>query len=76
VNREAEALETIDRFGIERLPFGDQQPLTLAKLRAHTPLKLPDCCVLAAAMETGAGLATFDATLARVAQDHGIVVTQ
>jgi hypothetical protein len=31
--------------------------------------------VLAAAVETGAGLATFDATLARVAEEHGVPVT-
>jgi len=76
VKREGEALQTIERFGIEQLPFGDEQPLTLARLRASTPLKLPDCCVLAGAMQIGARLATFDATLARVAREHGVSVTQ
>lgn len=75
VNRESEALATIDALGIEQLPFSDRQPVVLARLRASTPLKLPDCCVLAAALQTGATLATFDTTLARVATEHGVTVT-
>ena len=72
VHREDEALETIDRLGIEQLPFGAQQPLALAKLRASTPLRLPDCCVLAAAIDAGARLATFDDKLARIAREQGV----
>lgn len=44
------------------------------RLRATTRLKLPACCVLAAALETDATLATFDATLARAAVEHGVTV--
>ncbi len=76
VGREVEAMRTLDALGIERLSIGDQQPLALAKLRADTPLKLPDCCVLAAAIETGATLATFDTSLAKVASEHGVTVAQ
>ena len=72
VQREDEALETIERLGIEQLPFGADQPLALAKLRASTSLKLPDCCVLAAAIEAGARLATFDDKLARIARERGV----
>ena len=54
---------------------GHRRPaLALARLRADTSLRMPDCCVLAAALETGASLATFDATLARVASERGVVV--
>lgn len=74
LHREAEALQAIERLGIEQLPFGPQQPIALAKLRADTVLRLPDCCVLAAAIETGARLATFDDRLARVASDQGVEV--
>lgn len=74
VNREDEASQTIEGLGIERLTIGDHQPQTLARLRATTRLRLPDCCVLAAALETDATLATFDATLARVAVEHGVTV--
>ena len=68
--------ERIATMGIEQLPAPAEQPLTLAKLRASTSLKLPDCCVLAAAIETGATLATFDATLAKAAPEHGVAVAQ
>ncbi len=68
--------ERIATMGIEQLPVPTEQPLALAKLRASTSLKLPDCCVLAAAMESGATLATFDATLAKVASEHGVSLAQ
>lgn len=76
VSREAEAIRTIEALGIERLRISTEQPLALAKLRASTSLKLPDCCVLVAAIETGATLATFDATLAKAASEHGVTVAQ
>lgn len=68
--------DRIAAIGIEQLPVPVEQPLALARLRARTPLKLPGCCALAAAMETGASLATFDDTLARVAREHGVSVSQ
>jgi predicted nucleic acid-binding protein len=47
----------------------------LAELRAHTGLKLPDCCVLLTAERHGpAEIATFDARLARVAVERGLAV--
>ena len=47
----------------------------LAELRAHTGLKLPDCCVLLTAERHGpAEIATFDTRLARVAVERGLVV--
>jgi predicted nucleic acid-binding protein len=74
--REDHYRDRVAAIGIEQLRIPIEQPLALARLRATTPLKLPDCCVLAAAMETGASLATFDAILARVAPEHGVAVTQ
>ena len=73
VGREAEALRIIETLGIATAPVTDQ-PLALARLRAETSLRLPGCCVLAAALETGASLATFDVTLARGAAERGVVV--
>lgn len=47
----------------------------LAELRAHTGLRLPDCCVLLTAERHGpAEIATFDARLARAATERGLVV--
>jgi predicted nucleic acid-binding protein len=40
-------------------------PLQLAKLRAATNCKMPDCCVLATAANRHAPVATFDERLAR-----------
>jgi predicted nucleic acid-binding protein len=48
------------------------EPLILAELRATTGLRMPDCCVLAVAQQTGLPLATFDAQLTRVATSLGL----
>jgi predicted nucleic acid-binding protein len=47
----------------------------LAEIRANTGLTMPDCCVLLAAERIAAPtLATFDARLATVAAERGLVV--
>jgi predicted nucleic acid-binding protein len=46
----------------------------LAALRAGTGLKLPDCCVLQAAEQAHAGIATFDDRLAAAARELGVDV--
>lgn len=46
----------------------------LASLRAETQLKLPDCCVILAAAQSGAAVLTFDRRLAAVAQRLAIRV--
>lgn len=71
--------EVIDRARIESLGvdvhrYGDDAPLRLARLRASTGLKFPDCCVLATAIDNGATLATFDHRLADAARERGIEV--
>ena len=40
----------------------------LAQIRARIGMRLPDCCVLLAATEAGAVVATFDDQLARAAE--------
>ncbi len=60
--------------GIQITPHDQDEPLRLAELRAKTGLKLPDCCVLDAAISNSASLATFDQTLAAAAVRHGISV--
>jgi predicted nucleic acid-binding protein len=47
-------------------------PMTLAELRATTGLRMPDCCVLHAALRERAKLATFDARLAAAASSVGV----
>lgn len=61
----------IERAGVRELARQAGEAQALAVLRVSTGLKIPDCCVLAAADQHGARLATFDDRLARVARDRG-----
>lgn len=61
-------------LGVQDLGLSDGAPGRLAVLRATTGLKLPDCCVLLAAEQDQAELATFDERLASVARERGIRV--
>ncbi|GAA5151450.1 hypothetical protein GCM10025768_17810 [Microbacterium pseudoresistens] len=69
-----EALEDIAQIGVERHEPRRDEPLRAARLRAQTRLGLPDCFVLAAAIEHEATLATFDKRLADTARAHGVTV--
>lgn len=57
------------RLGIEELPTGAGASGRLATLRASTKLKMPDCCVLLAALDHKATLASFDASLLAAARE-------
>ncbi|WP_156401963.1 hypothetical protein [Agromyces sp. Soil535] len=48
----------------------------LARLRVETALKLPDCCVLDAAMSNGAAMATFDERLASAGASLGVTLIE
>lgn len=52
----------------------DNASVRLAQIRADTNLKMPDCCVLLAAEQAGATLATFDERLASTARSRGLLV--
>ena len=52
------------------------EPLRLAELRVRTGLKLPDCCVLSAALSTRSALATFDDRLAVAARELGVEIVE
>lgn len=60
--------------GIVVAPHDDGEPLRLAEARAHSGLKLPDCCVLDLALHHQATLATFDEALASAARRLGVRV--
>jgi predicted nucleic acid-binding protein len=70
----AEAEEALERIAVHELPFGHQASPRLAGLRVETGLKLPDCCVLLAAEEHHAGIASFDRDLCRCACELRIPV--
>lgn len=69
-----DARAALDRLGVVDLGLGPEAPARLARLRADTGRRLPDCCVLLAAQEQEGAVASFDHDLARTAEDLGIEV--
>lgn len=72
LDRARNALLQLQIIGV---PVDDTASVRLAQIRAETNLKLPDCCVLLAAEQAGATLATFDERLASTARSRGLLVT-
>jgi toxin FitB len=83
----AEALVTPARLGhleevesalvaldIQEVPLGSGASGRLAEMRGELGLKMPDCCVLLAAQNNEAALATFDTPLISAAGKLGISV--
>jgi len=69
------AVTALAQLRVQSVPLGDNGPVRLAMLRAETSLKMPDCCVLLAAEQSGASqLATFDDRLCAAAQARGFDV--
>lgn len=64
----------IAELGVIVLPPPPESGVKLAQLRAQTSLKLPDCCVILAAQQSDARIATFDVRLAREAERLGFDV--
>ena len=69
-----DARQALEGLAVQELPLAAGASRRLAGLRAETGLKLPDCCVLLAAEDHGAGLASFDRDLCQSARDLGIPV--
>lgn len=64
----------LDRLEIRTVGLTGDQAAELAQLRAVMGVKLPDCCVLLAATDLRASVATFDERLARAAAAASIDV--
>lgn len=56
------------------VPLLAEDVLPLAQVRADTGLRLPDACVVLAALRLGATIATFDDRLHRAAEGLGVPV--
>lgn len=69
-----QAAVALSLLGVAPVKLADDAPLRLARLRAGTGLKLPDCCVLLAAEQSGGAVATLDRRLGFAAANHGLVV--
>jgi len=67
-----EAQAALERLGIEELDLGEDAPSRLARLRADTSRKLPDCCVLLVAQEHDGAVASFDSALSEAARKLGL----
>ena len=66
----------VETLGVDLIPLSPDAPQRLAALRAETRLRLPDCCVLLAAISAKAAVATFDERLAAAATELGLTVRQ
>ncbi len=64
----------LQALGVDAVPLPDDAADRLASLRAHSGVKLPDCCVLLAAQQRNAGIVTFDERLRAAARDLGLRV--
>jgi predicted nucleic acid-binding protein len=71
---EREDLARIDSLGLLRRAEHVDEAVQIARLRATSSLKLPDCAALVTAEAFGATLATFDQRLAAVARTRGVPV--
>ncbi len=59
---------------VDELRFPPDTAARLAQLRVSTGLKMPDCCVLLAAEDAGATVASFDDRLVRTAEHRNLPV--
>lgn len=72
--REQEVLADLEAMGVRVADVHEGEALRLARLRATSGLKLPDCCALDTAIITGSTLATFDDSLAKAARKFNVAV--
>lgn len=70
--RLADAEAALRRLGVDELAFREDAPARLAQLRADVGLKMPDCCVLLAAQEHSASVASFDSDLLTATRKLGL----
>ena len=70
-----EAVQTaLHELEMDELPFPVDAAVRLAHLRVSTGLKMPDCCVLLAAEDHRATVASFDDRLIQAAKLRGLHV--
>jgi len=67
-------LDVLRDLDVESLPFTVDSAVRLAELRVRTDLRMPDCCVLLAAQDAAASVASFDARLAQAAESLNLRV--
>ncbi|MGH7922787.1 MAG: type II toxin-antitoxin system VapC family toxin [Candidatus Dormibacteraceae bacterium] len=68
--------EALQDLELRELPFPAGTAVKLADLRASTNLKMPDCCVLLAAEDNHARVASFDDRLVKAAATRKLVTVR
>lgn len=68
------AREALADLDVQELPLPVDAAVKLAQIRSSTSLKMPDCCVLLAAEEVQARVASFDIRLRDAAAGRNLVV--
>jgi predicted nucleic acid-binding protein len=61
-------------IGVREVQLPADAAIRLADLRTTTGLKMPDCCVVLTAQQTGTQVVTFDERLQRAAKNLGLDV--
>ena len=74
LGRVAAAERMLLEIGVNEIALPRDAALQLAKLRVESGLKMPDCCVLLAAITSNGAVATFDSRLKSVATSRDIRV--
>lgn len=72
-SRLAAVREALGDLELQELAFPADSAVKLAQLRVSTRLKMPDCCVLLAAEDARARVASFDGRLADAAVERNLV---
>lgn len=70
------AMAALVQLGINGVGLDTDAPARLAGIRAQTRLSMPDCCVLLAAEQLGARVASFDDSLVAAVQAMGLAVLE
>jgi len=74
LGRVAAAERMLLEIGVNEIALPRDAALVLAELRVESGLKMPDCCVLLAAITSNGAVATFDSRLKSVATSRDIRV--
>lgn len=69
-------LAALRALEVTELAFPADTAVRLAQLRVTTGLKLPDCCVVLAAEDAGASIASFDERLTQCAEMRNLTVVR
>lgn len=73
--QEARARVQLELLSIRAADPAPDEGFVLARARATTGLRMPDCCALVTAEHLGLPLVTTDRRLAEVARSRGVVTT-